>query len=82
MGELADCAEETFTQEYSMMSMSVLVFNIDFAINREQHEHRVFRLLLHMVPGMEDCLMEGSEEDTLHIAELVCNYSGPSHMHF
>jgi hypothetical protein len=57
-------------------------FQHNFAINRERREHRVFRLLLQMVPGMEDRLMEGSEEDTLHIAELVCNYGVSSHMHF
>jgi hypothetical protein len=44
-----------------------------FTVNRERREHRVFRLLLQMIPGMEDRLMEGSEEDVAHMAELVHN---------
>ena len=38
---------------------------------RERREHRVFRQLLQMIPGLEDRLMEGSNEDIVHIAELV-----------
>jgi hypothetical protein len=38
---------------------------------RERREHRVFRLLLQMVPGLEERLMEGSEEDLIHVAEMV-----------
>jgi hypothetical protein len=75
MGELADRAEETFTQEYVMWSISD--FRRQFTINRERREHRVFRLLLQMIPGMEDRLMESSEEDIVHIAELVCNSNAP-----
>lgn len=80
MGELADRAEDTFTREYVMWS--ILIFDVDSPpLARERREHQVFRTLLQMIPGMEDRLMEGSDEDIVHIAELVCN-SGASCVHF
>jgi hypothetical protein len=39
---------------------------------RELREHRVFSRLLQMIPGLEDRLMEGSNENVIHVAELVC----------
>jgi len=39
---------------------------------REWREHRVFDQLLRMVPGLEERLQIGSDENVLHIAELVC----------
>jgi hypothetical protein len=39
---------------------------------RERREHKVFQQLLLMIPGIEERLMEGSDEDIVHIAELVC----------
>ncbi|KIM76841.1 hypothetical protein PILCRDRAFT_77388 [Piloderma croceum F 1598] len=39
--------------------------------HEERKEHRVFERLLQMVPGLEKRLMEGSEEDVAHIAELL-----------
>lgn len=38
---------------------------------RERREHRIFRTLLQMIPGIEERLMEGSDEDVVHVAELV-----------
>lgn len=38
---------------------------------RERREHRIFQVLLQMVPGLEARLMEGSDQDTVHVAELV-----------
>ena len=38
---------------------------------RQRREHRVFSALLQMVPGLEERLMEGSEDDVVAIAELV-----------
>lgn len=38
---------------------------------RERREHRVFQQLLDMVPGLEDRLLDGSNEDNAHIADLV-----------
>ena len=39
---------------------------------RQRREHRVFGVLLQMVPGLETCLMEGLEEDLVSIMEIVC----------
>ena len=38
---------------------------------RERREHRVFQELLKSVPGLEERLMEGSEEEVDIVAELV-----------
>ena len=38
---------------------------------RELQEHRVFMLLLEMVPGLEEHLLEESDEGIIHVAELV-----------
>jgi hypothetical protein len=38
---------------------------------REQREHRIFKQLLQTISGLEGRLMEGSDEDIMHIAELV-----------
>jgi hypothetical protein len=42
------------------------------AYMRERREHRIFRILLDMVPGLEDRLMGGSDDNVTHISELVC----------
>jgi hypothetical protein len=41
---------------------------------RQRREHLVFQSLLQMVPGLEARLLEGSEDDVVQIAELVCRY--------
>ena len=38
---------------------------------RERREYCVYRLLLQMVPGLEERLLNGSEEEILHVADLV-----------
>jgi hypothetical protein len=38
---------------------------------RERREHRIYKTILQSVPGLEDRLMEGSEEEVGHVAELV-----------
>ena len=45
---------------------------------RERREHRVFQQLLQIVPGLEDRIMEGSDKEVAHIADLVCITSYPS----
>jgi hypothetical protein len=45
--------------------------SFQFEISRERREHRVFRQLLLLIPGLEERLMEGSDENFAHIAELV-----------
>ena len=42
------------------------------AYMRERREHRIFRILLDMIPGLEDHLMGGSDDNVTHISELVC----------
>lgn len=42
-----------------------------YDIYRQRREHAVFNVLLQMVPGLEDRLMEGSEDDASAIAAMV-----------
>lgn len=45
---------------------------------RQRREHAVFGILLQTVPGLEDRLMEGTDDDVQSIAEMVrykCNWS-------
>jgi len=39
--------------------------------HEERREHRVFQQLLQIIPGLEDRIMEGSDEEVTHIAELI-----------
>jgi hypothetical protein len=38
----------------------------------ERKEYQVFRELLRMAPGLEARLMESSEDEVIHVADLVC----------
>jgi hypothetical protein len=40
-------------------------------LHRERIEHRVFKQLLQMIPGLEERVLGGSEEEVIHIADLV-----------
>jgi hypothetical protein len=40
---------------------------------RQRQEHQVFATLLQMIPGLEDRLMNSSEEGVVVVAELVCH---------
>lgn len=40
-------------------------------LGREQREHRVFEQLLDSYPGLLERLKDGSEEEILHVGELV-----------
>ena len=44
-------------------------------VYRERREHRVFRSLLSAVPGLEDRLVNSSEEEVRMIADLVRFFS-------
>jgi hypothetical protein len=70
MGELADQPEEAFTSELSP-NLTTLPHTHHLALHRQRHEHGVFQALLQMVPGLEERLMEGSEDDIVAIAEKV-----------
>ena len=67
MGELADEPEEAFTSSCVFVCPSCSILTC----RRERREHLVFQSLLQMVPGLEARLMEGTEDDVLHIGELV-----------
>lgn len=69
MGELADQSEESFSHESVLFLLSYRWST--HQRNRERREHRVFQRLLEMVPGLEERLVEGSDENVVHIAELV-----------
>jgi hypothetical protein len=69
MGELAEQPEETFTHE--LVHLLIMSQAVD-PRRRERREHRVFWVLLQMVPRLEEHLVEGSDEDIVHIAELIC----------
>jgi hypothetical protein len=38
---------------------------------RERREHHIFRALLNTVPGLEERIMTGSEDEVTIVAELV-----------
>jgi hypothetical protein len=71
MGELADEAEETFSHEFVVPFFLLLLQMVHHQRNRERREHHIFQRLLEMIPGLEDRLVEGSNEGVVHIAELV-----------
>jgi hypothetical protein len=71
MGELADQPDEYFTQEYAVLFFAFATGDLQ-THTRERREHRVFRVLLDMISGLEQRLVDGSEEDAVHVASLVC----------
>jgi hypothetical protein len=72
MGELQDQPEETFTLE-SVFVLFILIdiMLINQSVMRERREHRIFKQLLMMIPGLEERLLDGSDETIMHIGELV-----------
>ena len=69
LGELAEEPEEAFTAECAFIS--IFCFALLIHCGRERREHRVFGILLQMVPGLESRLMNGDEDEVLHIADMV-----------
>jgi hypothetical protein len=58
--------------------MSICAFDIRLmtdVLGREQREHRVFEQLLDSYPGLLERLKGGSEEEILHVGELVHFFS-------
>jgi hypothetical protein len=67
--ELAECSKESFTAKYCI---SLIIFSpAETEFCRERIEHRVFKQLLQMIPGLEKWVLGGSEEEVIHIADLV-----------
>ena len=38
---------------------------------RQRREYGVYKQLMKMIPGLEERLLQGSEEEILHIADMV-----------
>lgn len=68
IGELADVPDEDFTAEYARSLWTFLVLLIYF---RQRREHAIFQELLKAVPGLEERLVTGSDDEVTLIAELV-----------
>jgi len=49
-----------------------LRFGLAVHVSRERREHRVFKGLLEMVPGLEERIMNGMEDQIAHIVDMVC----------
>jgi hypothetical protein len=47
------------------------VYSLTVNLLRERREHRVFTKLLQMIPGLEERIMNSSEEEVGFIADLV-----------
>ena len=71
MGEQSEEPDESFTaQSRRPATHSCLIVDLHPAF-RQRREHHVLHVLLQMVPGLEDCLVEGSEDDLVSIAAMV-----------
>lgn len=68
IGEFPAQPEETFTHECVLFPLAWMFI---YLFTRQRRENRIFTLLLQMVPGLEERLVGGSEENVLHVAELV-----------
>lgn len=73
MGELAEQPGKILTLEFVLAFVPPISSPLMIVerIHREQEEHRAFKLLILTIPGLEDRLVEGSDEDVAHIAEQV-----------
>ena len=73
MGELADEPDEIFSVEYVRAGTNLCKteFPPSYWTHRERREHRVFKELLQMVPGLEERLLQSSEEEARLVADLV-----------
>jgi hypothetical protein len=47
------------------------IYQLIDAFDRERREHRVFEHLLESYPGLLERLQNGSEEELIHVGELV-----------
>lgn len=72
MGERSEEPDEAFTAQYDVLCFRLIFFKIEWKLNRERREHKVFLSLLKSVPGLEDRIMTTeSEEEVQNIAMLV-----------
>jgi hypothetical protein len=76
LGELAGEPDDVFTHEHAPLYHLYWKSKLTF-IFRERREHQVFKQLLQMIPGLEDRIMEGTNEYIKHTGELVLLYLSP-----
>jgi hypothetical protein len=72
MCQLEESLEDTLTYEYIKHYCLMILAN---RLNSERKKHNAFQKLMWTVPSLEERLMEGSDENIIHIAELVCMHS-------
>lgn len=68
-GEFADEPDENLTPEY-FHSFFYFVSSL-IHTHRERREHRIFEHMLTTIPGLQDRLMDSSEEEIRLVADLV-----------
>jgi hypothetical protein len=71
MAEQADVSDEDFTAESAALSYFLAITTCSFFFFRERREHKIFEALLKGVPGLEERLITGSEDEVAVVAELV-----------
>ena len=60
--------DENFTIEFASFCHPIITCS---GFIRERREHRIFQELLKGIPGLEERLMTGSEDEVVVVAELV-----------
>jgi hypothetical protein len=68
MGELEHHHEDEFTHEYAVSLYQCICF---IRSCRERREHHIFESLLQMVPGLEARLLNNTDEEIGHVADLA-----------
>ena len=71
IGEQADTPEENLTAAWVVINVPLSTQHL-ICLHSECKEYSAFHQLLRMAPGLEDRLMNSSEEEVIHIANLVC----------
>jgi hypothetical protein len=69
IGELADAPDEEFSAEYAALLPHFYIPLI--MCFRERREHAIFQELLKSIPGLEERLVTGSDDEVMIVAELV-----------
>jgi hypothetical protein len=77
--EEANEPEECFIKELGVYLLYLLSLHSQSAMLRQKREYNVYRQLLKMVPLLEEHLLNGSKEEILHIADMICLYVFSTH---
>lgn len=70
MGDFANKPEDSFTHEY-VLFVCKSCKHVSDLLARERREHRIFNLLIQMIPGLQERLMDASAEEVVHVGDLV-----------